>query len=1144
MRDTKLCKFSLAVLALLLALVGGIGIPAYSQTITTGDVAGVVKDASGAVVPNATITLKNAETGDVRTVVTGASGDYRLDLLKPGQYEISAASTGMKTNLQRFTVLVGQVAEMNMTLNVSATQSVVTVEATATTIQTENADLETGFTTKQIVDLPMPGGDLTTLAMTVPGIRVNVTGGSSNMNANGIPGASILYTLNGMDENDPANNINNSGASNNLLGANEVGEASVVLDAYSPQYGRMAGAQVNLLGKSGSNQFHGNAFYDFNFEKLNANSFFNNATSTPRGRSDAHNFGGSFGGPILKNKLFGFFDIEDLRYVLPGSGVVSLPSPQLETYTLAHIPAAAVPLYQDMFTLVNGAPGMNRAIPVSNGSGQLQDGNGHLGCGTGTFTGTPTGTGGIFGVNTPCAVALGTNNTELNTEQYYTIRTDYNVNDKQKFFFRFNHDAGVQATGTSPINPAFNAISVQPQYQGGIGHTYVITPTLVNNFLGSVLWYSALFGVQDFSKTTALMPEAIDLLDGGANGGGFPTIGGATYPYGFPVGRNVGHIQLNDDLSWTKGTHTVRAGIAYRRDRYNYSSIAQNAFIGQYNLNDMADFANGKLNYSGTGLGSSFSESYPKYGSLHFHVPSAEFYVSDDWAVTKNLKVTYGLRLEDNLNPTCTENCFVLMNVPFDSPSYQGGVNVPYNTTIGTQSNLFYNAESVIVEPRLGIAWKPFGNDKTVVRSGFGMFATNYTDGIAGTFANQIPNKFAPGGLNFGNIGLATDPTSSATAAQQSANAFFNGFTSGYTLAQIKSAVAPAAFSTPSFSSEPATYRAPKVVEWNFEIQHAITTNNVISVNYVGNHGYDNSESVNANMYTGSTGITRYGGAYGGLPTAAPDPRFVTVTQYFNDGVSSYNGLTVAYRHTYTFGLTTQFHYTWSHALGTVAFENPFNVTSGYGNLGFDNRHQFAGDLAWTQNHKLQNKALNALAHGWIVGSKVYVYSGAPFSVVDSKIASQVNSAGGVISSVLADALVGSAVNANCGSAAANAPCLPKTDFATYASTSGVAAPIQTDWGNVAPNSFRGPGYFDIDTNISRNFQIKERVIFNLGLQAYNVLNHPNFANPSSSAGANVSSGAFGTITTTLGPPTSIYGTGQGASVSGRLMVVTGRITF
>jgi len=1121
----------------------------FSQSITTADAVGVITDSSGAVVPGATVTLKSAESGEARKVTTNDQGQYRFPLLKPGDYVITAEANGLKSNITKVTLLVGQEQEINISMNAQGNTTIVEVTSEAPILQTENANLETNFNQKQVVDLPMAGGDITTLAMTVPGIRVNVAGGSSNMNANGIPGASILYTLNGMDENDPANNINNSGASNNLLGANEVGEAAVVMNAYSPQYGRMAGAQVNLVGLSGTNQFHGNLFYNYNWEDLNANSFFNNADNVRRGRSDAHQFGGRFGGPIWKNKLFGFFDIENLRYVLPAAGVVSLPSPQLQAYALAHVPAASLPLYQDMFNLIKTAPGINRAVPVTNGPGQLQDGNGHLGCGTGTFTGTPDLSGGTFGVTTPCAVALGTNNTQLNTEKLYTIRVDDNISNSQKLFFRFNHDAGLQATGTSPINPAFNALSVQPQYQGSVNHTYVITPTLVNNFVASVIWYSALFGVSDFSKTTALMPEEIGLSDGGANGDAtstaFPAVGGGTYPYGFPAGRNVGHIQFIDDLSWTKGRHTLKAGISFRYDKYTYSSIAQSAFVGEYNLNDMADYANGVLNFGKANLGSTFTQSYPKYGALHFRIPAADFYVSDEWAVSKNIKLTYGLRFEKDLNPSCNETCFVLTNQPFTSSGYQGGITVPYSTTINTKPNLFYNAEGVIVQPRVGIAWKPFGSGKTVVRGGIGLFSTNYTDGLAGTLANQIPNKFAPGGLNFGNVGLAADPNSSAYAAQQSANAFFNGFTSGYTLAQIQNAVKPATFGTPSITTLPGTFLAPKDIEWSFEIEQQITAHNLFTVSYVGNHGYDIQETLNANMYTNAAGVTRYGGGYGGLPTAAPDGRFVSVTQYYNNGVSNFDALTIQYRHVFSYGLTGQIHYTWSHALGDTStsasnsYYNPLNLNASYGSLGFDNRHQVAADFVWTQPHKFTNRMVNALASGWTVSAKAYLYSGAPFTPTDSKIPAQINSAGGVITPI-ADLLIPSAVNANCGRVAINAPCLPKTDFATYASNSGVSAPIQTDWGNIASNSFRGPGYFDIDTNLSRRFSIREKMSLTLGLQAYNVLNHPNFANPSGT----LSSGSFAEITTTLGPPTSIYGTGEGAAVSGRLAVLTGMFNF
>ncbi len=313
---------------------------------------------------------------------------------------------------------------------------------------------------------------------------------------------------------------------------------------------------------------------------------------------------------------------------------------------------------------------------------------------------------------------------------------------------------------------------------------------------------------------------------------------------------------------------------------------------------------------------------------------------------------------------------------------------------------------------------------------------------------------------------------------------------------------------------------------------------------YSGNHGYDLAESVNANMFTSAAGVTRYGGGYSGLPTAAPDPRFVLVTQTYNNGVSNYDGLTIQYRHVFSYGLQAQIHYTWSHALGSASSTllNPFNVNGVYGNLGFDNRHQLAGDFVWSQPYKFQNKIVNSLTSGWTLAAKFYLYSGAPFSVTDSKIPAQINSAGtGFPSSgVLADLLVGSQLGSNCGGVAVSAACLTKTAFATYSTASGVGSPIQTNFGNISPNSFYGPGYFDIDGTLTRDFKIKERMTFTLGMQAYNALNHANFANPSGA----LSSGAFGTITSTLGPPTSIYGTGQGSSVSGRVAVLTGRFTF
>src|ERR1022692_1183024 len=339
LRRSWLALAGLAVMFLLL------GVPAaHSQTATTGDIVGVVTDSSGAVVPNAKVTIKYADTNESHSGTSDASGAYRFSLLQPGDYFVTGEATGLKSKIEKFTLIAGRETAINLTLAVLGTQEVVTVEAQAALLQTENANLASGFNTSQVTNLPTMGGDVTTMAFTVPGVLVLPGGGASgNFNVNGIPGASALFTLNGADNMDPYLNINNSGASNNTLGANEVAEASVILNAYSADFGRMSGAQVNWIGKTGSNTFHGNLFHNFNDKIFNANDFFNNQAGLQQPRSDSHNFGGSVGGPIKKNKLFFFFNYESLQYAL------------------AHIPAATLPLYQDAFALWSGAPGAKNA---------------------------------------------------------------------------------------------------------------------------------------------------------------------------------------------------------------------------------------------------------------------------------------------------------------------------------------------------------------------------------------------------------------------------------------------------------------------------------------------------------------------------------------------------------------------------------------------------------------------------------------------------------------------------------------------------------------------------------------------------------------------------------------------------------------
>ncbi len=268
----------------------------------------------------------------------------------------------------------------------------------------------------------------------------------------------------------------------------------------------------------------------------------------------------------------------------PSSGFVHSLLDNGQPDTLTRIPAASVPLYQDLFKLYSGAPGISRAVPVTTGTGPLQDSTGHLGCGTQKFTGTYVNgsSGPQFGVNVPCAVAFGTNASSVNTESYVSGRVDYNINDKQKIYFRLSRDWGIQASATSPISPIFNQQSNQPWTIPQVNYTYSITPNLVNNFIASGNWYSAIFGVVNFPDAEQAFPGNFVFDDGGANGSANNTTGTgfANVDALLPTGRRGEQFQLIDDLSWSHGHHTIQAGVNDRNNRISDSTISSGSIIG------------------------------------------------------------------------------------------------------------------------------------------------------------------------------------------------------------------------------------------------------------------------------------------------------------------------------------------------------------------------------------------------------------------------------------------------------------------------------------------------------------------------------------------------------------------------------------
>jgi len=1119
----------------LFALALAIATFALAQTTTTGDLAGMVTDSSGAVVPAAPVTIKDVNTGETRTVQSNASGAYRFTFLKPGEYQISSSMPGLKSDIGRIAVGVGQVQNVDLILKPQEAKEVVMVTDTAPLLQTDNANMASTYSTKQMELLPAPGGDITSIAFTVPGIAVSTGGGYGNFSAHGLPGTANLFITNGNDNMDPYLNLNNSGASNLTLGANEVDQASVVQNGYTGQYGRQAGATVSFTTKSGSNDFHGTLLYTYNGSFMNANDFFNNATDTPRARSLSNQYSASLGGRVIKDKLFFFVDTEGIRYVLPTTGVSSLPSQALQNYTLATVSAAQRPFYQQAFALYNNAPGSNRAVPVTNGDGILQDSNGAMGCGA--LAGTKTGVGsGVFGVNTSCANAYGLNLSNQNTEWLFASRADYKINDKQNIFFRFKTDHGLQPTSTSPVNPLFNAVSSQPAYEGQVTHTWVLNSHVVNNFIGSSSYYSAIFGPANLQASLAAFPVYLILADGGANGtGGMDPLGINTGS--FPQGRRVGQAQIVDDFSWTHGSHALKFGVNYRYNRVSDTGLQRLTVGGRYTFIGLDEFSSGQINPAS---GSNYAQRFTPLLTAHIRDYEAGFYMQDEWSVSRNLRITAAMRFDRSANPLCVDKCFALLNQPFQTLTK--GANIPYNQSITTgNSHAFYQVEALVPQPRLGIVYNPAWSKNTVIRGGVGVFSDTGPALVSGNIFVNAPNVFTPsvrtGSVNFGGAG------SSPAIAVATGQAFQSGFANGFTLAQFQQALAPVAFTPPPYYGIPGDALNPKYLEWSFEIQHQFGSKNVVTASYVGNKGYD-LFLLNAKL-NGAASAAAYPNGFAGLPVTPPDPRFRIITQLNNTGWSNSNGLSLEFRRAFGHGFQGRISYTWSHSLDTISNGgflpfggdslasqlNPFNLRAlNYSSADYDIRHNVTGDFFWEIPVKLQNRAMQTVLGGWTIAGKLFARTGTPFSVFNSRISGRLSpTMGGTTLATVLDPNV----RASCTNV--DQTCFTASEFATL-----TGANAQTSFGNIPRNSFRGPGYFDIDSSLLKTITIRERIKFTFGASAYNTLNHPNFASP----GQNVAAGGLGIISGTVSAPTSPYGAFQGSAVSGRVMVLTGRFTF
>ena len=313
----------------------------FAQSLTTGDLTGTITDPSGGTMAGTTVTLRNNGTGSTQESKTNSSGFYRFALLAPGTYTVTAKAANFTETSRAVMVSVGQTNTVDLRLSLQTAAVSVEVKEALLGIQTDNANISTSVSAQQLATLPNSGNDMTFYALITPGVEMSTNAGYGNFSSFGLPATSNTFTVNGAVNNDVYLNLGNSGASNLMLGSNAIGEATVVNNGYSGQYGGLAGSQVNYVSKSGTNTYHGNATYYWNGRAMNANNWFNNQVGDPKPFSNVNMWNTSLGGPLpkQKNKTFFFFDYEGTHILLPTNTLAKIPSPQFATATLNNLAA-------------------------------------------------------------------------------------------------------------------------------------------------------------------------------------------------------------------------------------------------------------------------------------------------------------------------------------------------------------------------------------------------------------------------------------------------------------------------------------------------------------------------------------------------------------------------------------------------------------------------------------------------------------------------------------------------------------------------------------------------------------------------------------------------------------------------------------
>ncbi len=1039
---------------------------------TTGSIYGTVTDPAGAVLPAATVTVKNVHTAETKTAKTSPTGDYTFVFLVPGEYEVSADMAGFQ--LQRQTAVhldANQNVHVNFALRVGSAEASVTVEAGTTLVDTRESQIGTTVDQTRIQDLPLNGRNAYDLVQLVPGVSSYTadkqTGSrqGTQFTVNSVPDFNSAYYLDGAYD----TNLWRFGG-NLMPSPDSLQEFRVLTSNFDAEFGRSAGGVVNAITRSGTNSYHGLLYEYLRNDLLNAKNYFINEV-TPLKQNQ---FGATFGGPIVRDKAFFFVSYEGLRVrtpVIVSSSSLITPTPAEANGDFSADPQSKWPkMPNGTYYNCNGVQGVicpSLLDPVAQ--------------------------------NALAFVPLADPATRLTPEQFGNANTDANQGmakiDWQAtashkisgtFFMSRGSSKNPLATQAGITNQILSYSGMQEyegQYNGVLNDTWVISPSKVNNLR---LFYTlSHFVLSPIYGSDHQLDDLGSQAPPGGDYGSQPLFNVIGY---WSMGTNnagpndlpSSSLGISETFSTIWGKHDLKLGGSWVYNHFrSLGGAASNGlftFNGSITGNALADFLLGRSNNFRQNNGVDFRTEQ--------HDPS--LFISDTWRVARRLTLNLGLRWERFPSYTGQNNTSTF--IPFLQSErfptaplglvFAGDQGIP-DGIIKTPWNNF--------APRVGFAYDLFGNGKTSVRGGYGLFYSQINQvrvsnnlvqqpySLTMTIARtpSLVNPYGPGTSPFP---YNPDPTSAV-------------FTSGATL----------------FGLEPGADDVPSVQQFSLGVQQQLAANWGAEVSYVGSVGRHFTINIDANspIYVPG-GLTTTAGLNARRPYQ-PTPSTYTfgqVTQTLLNSNFSYNALQAKLTHRFTRNFSVQASYVWSKGIGLGAVVDSYNIQSSRGRSDNDIRHSFVVSYMYSLPRV---HSLGAFGHqvlsGWQVNGITTIHSGTPFNVTSGK---DTNLDG--VNNDRPD-LVGDPEISGGRSR--------QDRIAGYFNTAAFAQlPANTPYGDLGYNAFSGPGYVNTDLSIFKNFTVYKETSLQFRAEAFNLFNNVNLGNPNSV----MTSPQFGQITSAGSP--------------------------